>query len=869
MTFWKKLTHLIPSVRRASERDMQEEVESLREIGGPGALGNLTLAVEDARSELTWISLERLGQDLRYAVRILVKSFSFTVLCVLTLALGIVATSTIFSWINGTLLNPIPGAQRTREIVSLTRGDLSDSPTPPYSYPDLLDLKRQNTSFTGLLGYHNQPMGLTGNGRPVRVWVTYVTADYFRILGVVSAMGRFFSEDEDGAPGSGAVAVLSHAMWQSQFGGDPSIVGRTIQINRHPVTIIGVAPQQFQGAMPAVRSDLWLPLTMDQVITGDRRILDRGTSWLNVLGRLAPGVTRETAQQEMNALVQRLVQQYPNEHRGPNEVVLDPMWRSPFGGNVYFATLLPILLAIALLVLLLACANVANLLLVRAIARRKEIAIRLAIGCSRSRLIRQFFIEAILIAVAGGMVASLLTRWTSGLLAHFVPSTREVAIGINTTLDGFVVTATFIVALFSTIVFGIVPALRATHVDPIITIKEEAGSIAGGVGRSRIAWALVVTQVSLSLLLLVSAGLFVRSLQNAQRLNPGFDPHNVMSAAFDLWPAGYSSSTGRALQKELLRKVAALPGVEAVTITDWLPLGFTRRTTDVNVDRYVPQERESMEIRIANVGPDYLRTLRNPILAGRDIAATDVPGSQPVAIVNRAFADRYWRGEDPIGKRIEVRRQWRTVIGIAETARYRRLDEPPEPFVFIPILQDYDSDVVLLVRSSVDRAALMPMVEQAVHELDPELAVFDVSTMDSQVRVSSTFQRIAGSFIGSFGLISLLLASVGLYAVVAYTTRHRTHEIGIRMAFGARPESIFSQVVSEGLRMTGLGLLIGLTLSAALTRFLRGQLLGVTPVDLPTYAAVALLLVVIAAVACLVPAVRAARVEPVVALHRE
>jgi len=869
MTFWKKLTHLIPSVRRASERDMQEEVESLREMAGPGALGNLMLAVEDARSELTWISLERLGQDLRYAVRILVKNFSFTVLCVLTLALGIGATSTIVSWINGTLLNAIPGAQRTRDIVSLTRGDLSDSPTPPYSYPDLLDLKRQNTSFVGLLGYHNEPMGLTGNGRPVRVWGTYVTADYFHILAVVPAMGRVFSGDEDAAPGSGAVTVLNYAIWQSQFGGDPSIVGRTIQINRHPVTIIGVAPKEFQGAMPAVRSDLWLPVTMDPVITGNRfRLPDRGTSWLNVLGRFAPGVTRVTAQQEMNALVQRLVQQYPNDHRGSNEVVLDPMWRSPFGGNVYFAALLPVLLATAVLVLLLACANVANLFLVRTIGRRKEIAIRLAVGCTRGRLIRQFLAEAILIAVAGGMVASLLTCWTSGLLARFLASSREVALGLNITVDGFVVTATFIVALFSTMVFGIVPAIRATHVDPIATIKEEAGGIAGGVGRSRIAWALVVTQVALSLLLLVSAGLFVRSVENAQRLSPGFDPHNMMTAAFDLKPAGYSSSTGTALQKELLRKVAALPGVEAVTMSDWLPLGFSKRTTDVSVDGYVPQEHESMEIWIARVGPDYLRTLRNPMLAGRDIAASDVAGLRPVAIVNRAFAERYWKGADPIGKKIEVWGQWRTVVGIAETARYRRLDEPPEPFVFLPILQSYDSDVVLLVRSSVDRAALMPMVEQAVHELDPELPVFDVSNMDSQVRVS-TFQRIAGSFIGSFGLISLLLASVGLYAVVAYTTRQRTHEIGIRIALGARPESIFNQVVSQGLRMTGVGLLIGLTLSVVLTRFLRGQLLGVTPVDLPTYAAVALLLVVIAAVACLVPAVRAARVEPVVALHHE
>jgi predicted permease len=848
---------------------MQEEVESLREVAGPGALGNLTLAVEDARAELTWISLERLGQDLRYAVRILVKSFSFTVLCVLTLALGIGATSTIFSWINGTLLNPIPGAERAREMVSLTRGDPSDSPTPAYSYPDLLDLKRQNTSFTGLLGYHNEPMGLTGSGRPVRVWGTYVTADYFRILGVNPAIGRAFSGDEDATPGSGAVTVLNYAVWQSQFGGDPSIIGRTIQINRHPVTIIGVAPKEFQGAMPAVRSDLWLPLTMDAVISGDRRILDRGTSWLNVLGRIKPGVTRVTAEQEMNVLVQRLVQQYPNDHQGPNQVVLDPMWRSPFGANVYFATLLPILLAMAILVLLLACANVANLLLVRAIARRKEIAIRLAIGCSRAQLARQLLVEAILIAVAGGIVASLFTLWTSRLLAGFVPSSRDVAIGLNITVDPFDVIATFFVALCSTVVIGIVPAIRAAHVDPITTIKEEAGTVAGGVGRSRLAWSLVVTQVALSLLLLVSAGLFVRSLQNAQRFSPGFEPHNVMTAAFDLRPAGYSSSTGTTFQKELLRKVGALPGVEAVTVSDWLPLGLTRRTKNVDVDGYVPQKHESMDIRIANVGPDYLHTLRNPIVAGRDFAAQDGDGSQPVAIVNRAFAERYWKGVDPIGRRIKFWSQWRTVVGVAETARYRRLDELPEPFVFVPILQAYDSDVVLLVRSSVERAALMPTVEQAVHDLDPELPVFDVSTMDSQVRVSSTFQRIAGSFIGSFGLISLLLASVGLYAVVAHTTRQRTHEIGIRMALGARQERIFTQVVSQGLRMTGIGLLIGLTLSAVLTRFLRGQLLGVTPVDLPTYAAVALLLIVIAAVACLVPAVRAARVEPVVALHHE
>jgi predicted permease len=608
---------------------------------------------------------------------------------------------------------------------------------------------------------------------------------------------------------------------------------------------------------------------MDAVISGDRRILDRGTSWLNVLGRIKPGVTRVTAEQEMNVLVQRLVQQYPNDHRGPNQVVLDPMWRSPFGANVYFATLLPILLAMAILVLLLACANVANLLLVRAIARRKEIAIRLAIGCSRAQLARQLLVEAILIAVAGGIVACLLTLWTSRLLAGFVPSSRDVAIGLNITVDAFDVIATFFVALCSTVVIGIVPAIRAAQVDPIMTIKEEAGTVAGGVGRSRLAWSLVVTQVALSLLLLVSAGLFVRSLQNAQRLSPGFDPHNVMTAAFDLRPAGYSSSTGTTFQKELLRKVGALPGVEAVTVSDWLPLGLTRRTKNVDVDGYVPQKHESMDIRIANVGPDYLHTLRNPILAGRDFAAQDVDGSQPVAIVNRAFAERYWKGVDPIGRRIKFWSQWRTVVGVAETARYRRLDELPEPFVFVPILQAYDSDVVLLVRSSVERAALMPTVEQAVHELDPELPVFDVSTMDSQVRVSSTFQRIAGSFIGSFGLISLLLASVGLYAVVAYTTRQRTHEIGIRMALGAGHERIFTQVVSQGLRMTGIGLLIGLTLSAVLTRFLRGQLLGVTPVDLPTYAAVALLLVVIAAVACLVPAVRAARVEPVVALHHE
>ncbi len=807
--------------------------------------------------------------DLRYALRFLVKNRWYTLLCVLTLALGIAANSTIFSWINATLLNPIPGAQRTGEIVSLTRGDLSDSPTPPYSAPDFVDLRAQTTSFAGLLGFHHEPMGITGNGRPVRVWGTFVTANFFDILGVRLSLGRGFNPQEESAVGSGAVTVLSYALWQSQFASDPGVVGRTIHINRHPLTVIGVTPREFQGAMPAVRSDLWVPVTMDPVLTGGGRIRDRGTSWLNVLGRLKPGVDRATAQQETNAIVQRLAQQFPDDHRGPNQVVLDPMWRSPFGGNVYFAAFLPLLLAMSALVLLLACANVANLMLVRAIGRRKEMAIRLCIGSSRARMLRQAILESLLVAFAAALLAVALTFWSGGLLGRFIPSSRDVAIGLQVGVDGTVVAATFLISALASVCAGVVPAFRISRVDPVQAIKEEAGTLAGGALHSRLSSSLVVAQISLSLLLLVCAGLFARSVRNAQRADPGFDPHNVLMAAYDLKPNGYSEASGMAFDKALLAKVRSLPGVEAATLTNWLPLGFSRRTTNVNVDGYVPQQRESMEIRIANVGPDYLHTLRNPVIAGRDITEQDVQRSQPVAVVNRAFVDRFWKGADPIGKRIEVWSTWRTVVGVAETARYRRLDEPPEPFIYVPLLQDFDNDTVLLVRAAGDVSSITPAVEQAIHELDADLPVFDVFTLREQVRTSSTFQRIGGAFAGAFGLLSLALAGVGLYAVVAYTTRQRTHEIGIRMALGAPPRRIFRQVLRQALLMTAVGLLIGGAMAAALTPFLRAQLLGVGPGDPLTYFAVALLLCAISVIASLLPAIRAARVQPLVALRHE
>ena len=836
------------------------------------AFGNVAQAEERFYEAGRWLGWDCLVQDLRYGVRMLAKNPGFTAVAALTLALGIAANSTIFSWINSTILNPIPGVSHTSDLVTVMRGERSEHPTPPFSYLDYRDVRDNNRSFSGLLGFHQDFMYLTGIGKPERIYGALTSANYFDVLGVRPILGRGFLPEEEQKPAS--VVVISYALWQSHFGADRAVVGKSIEITLRSYTIIGVTPPGFQGCFSGLPMDLWIPLIMDRFVWDSNRPDYRGAFWLNVYGRLKPGVSPRQAEADLNPLMQRIAEAYPEAHQGsPNQISLDPLWRSPFGVNVYLYKTLPLLLGLAMVLLLLACANVANLLLVRSVGRRREIAIRLALGAGRGQVVRQLLAESLLLALAGAGVAMLITTWSAETLAHFVPPTT-LPLALNGHADVRVLLITLAFSLLTALMFGTLPAWRASSLSPVAVIKEEAGSISGGFHKSRLAGGLVVGQISLSLLLLICAGLFIRSLERAQHSDLGFDPKRVVLASYE--PLPDQLKFGR----DLLRKLEAMPGVESATLADFSPLNFTVHTDYVEPEGYVPQLHESMEISSGVVGPKYFNMMKTALISGRDFTDADAPGGQLVAIVNQAFVDRFWPGLDALGKRIRYRRRWLTVVGVARNTKYRRIIYAPEPMFYVPLFQDERSPVIVHVRVSGDPRAFTFRVEEAIHEVDagsPRRArfgsmsspVFDVTTLETSMQVGSVFERVAATLAGSFGFLALALAAVGIYGVVAYATRQRTREIAIRMALGAKRNGVLRLVLGQGMRLTLTGLGIGLAVSVALTRFLRGQLFGITTTDPLTYAGVGVLLCLVALVACYIPAQRATKVDPNVALRYE
>ena len=804
-------------------------------------------------------------QDVRFALRQLRKNPGFMITATTMLAIAICANSTVFSWINGTMLHPIPGARDTGDLVTMVRGQWNISPVPPLSYPDYRDLRDQNHSLTGILAYNHDWISLTGGGaQPERVYVSNVSSNYFDVLGIKPLLGRFFRPEEESRPDAVPYVILGYSLWMTRYESDPAIVGRTIAIAKHPVTVIGVAPEGFIGAMPGIREDLWL--TLNPIGSNNWRMTHRSAYFLNVVGRLRPGVKRETATQDLDTIMRRIVAAYPNEHLGTNTITLDPMWRSPFGANVYMASTLPLLLAIAGVVLLLTCANVATLTLVRFVSRRREMAIRQSLGAKRLQLVRQMVLEGAILSLCAGVLAFLLTSWTAKTFAWFVPPTSN-PIVLNGTMDHNVVIGITILAILASMLCGAFPAWRSSRVPAVEVLKEESASVSGGSRNRHLLSGLVVTQIALSLALLVSSGLFLQTLRNLSGGNPGFEQDHILTASVGLNMAGYSNDEARVIRHRILDRLAALPGVTVASLTDWVPMSFTRKTADAYLDGYVPRPHESLEVRRADVTPRYFETLGIPLIEGRDFTQDDNEKAPRVLIVDETTARRYWPEQDPLGKKLSMWGQPFVVVGVVKNSKHQFMNERPEPMVYMSYFRQSDNETIFQVKTKANPAELAAAVEGAIHEIDTGIPVFDVRSMRETTQMARIFAVMQSTFAGMFAVIALILAATGIYGVVAYRTQLRTHEIGVRMALGASGANVLRLVLLQGLWLTMAGLVIGLVLSFGLTRFIAGLLYGISANDPMTVIGVVVLLGAMSLLACYLPAHRAMRADPVASIR--
>jgi predicted permease len=803
-------------------------------------------------------------QDVRFALRQLRKNPRFTFTATAMLAVAMCANSTVFSWIDGTMLRPISGARDTGDLVTLVRGEWSTSPVPPLSYPDYRDIRDQNHSLSGFLAYNHDWITLTGGAQPERIYIANVSSNYFGVLGIQPFLGRFFLPEEEARPDAVPYVVLSYSLWKTRYAADPAIVGKSIEIARRPVTVIGVAPEGVIGAMPGIREDAWL--TLDPIGSNHWRMTHRNTAFLNVVGRLRPGVSRAMATQDLDTIMRRIVVAYPDDHLGVNTITLDPMWRSPFGANGYMASTLPILLAIAGVVLLLTCANVATLTLVRFVSRRREMAIRQSLGANRAQLVRQMLLEGFILSLCAGGVAFLLTSWTAKTFAWFIPPSSN-PIQLNGTVDYNVVIGIVVLAMLASVLCGVFPAWRSSQVPAIEVLKEESASVSGGSRNRHLLSGLVVVQIGLSLALLVSSGLFLQTLRNLSDENPGFEQDHILTASVGLNIAGYSDDEARAIRHRILDRVSTLQGVTVASLTDWVPMSLTHKTRDAYPEGYVPRQHESLEVSRADVTPRYFETLGIAIIEGRDFTPSDDEKAPRVMIVDETAAHRYWPGQDPLGKKLLIWGRPFIVVGEVKNSKHQFMNERPEPMVYMSYFQDADNETIVQVRTKGNPVDMAPAVERAIHEIDGRLPVFDVRSMRETTQMARIFAVMQSAFAGIFAVIALLLAATGIYGVVAYRTKLRTHEIGVRMALGASRVDVLRLVLLQGLGLTLAGLALGLALAFGLTRFIAGLLYGVGADDPMTVLGVVALLGAISLLACYLPAHRAMRADPVASIR--
>lgn len=817
--------------------------------------------------------MDSLRQDARYALRLLANKPGFAAIAVLTLALGIGANTAIFSVVNAVLLGSLPYAEPDRLVfVAETTG----SRPMPVSYPNFLDWRAHQSALEKLAAYSADDFNLTGLDQADRVSGELVSDDYFELLGVNAILGRTFLEEENKTPGAAPVAMISHGFWQSRFGGDDNVLGRSLKLNDADFTIIGVAPEGFHGFSGI--AEVWMPMMMrDALYPATARfgfLSARDIHWHRVLGRLSPGVTLARAQSEMETIGARLANDFPQANEGRGVILIAA--RERVVGNL--RTPLLVLLAAVACVLLIACTNVANLFLARAAARSREMAIRLALGASRGRVIRQLLTETLIVALLGGAAGLLLALWGVEFLVSILPvSLPRFATVSAVSIDPRVLAFTSVISIITGVAMGLIPALQASRTGLNEALKE-SGRSTGGPRRNRVRSVLVAAEIALALMLMIGAGLMLRSFGRMLAVDPGFKPDHLVTLRFDAPNKKYQGEQRTTLAQRLVERIEAVPGVESAGATFLDPFvwgGINLEYTIEGRPRIDSAERDTVYYH--NISPNYFRTMGIPLTAGRDFTLNDNLRSPQVMIVSASFARRYWPDADPLGMRVkfgppESTAPWMTVAGVAGDMKFRTLrqDESAEPVIYTPLLQNQVVvSISLIVRTKTEPSGMLATLRREVQAFDADIPIYSIATIEDRLRGQTTETRSYALLLSLFGLVAALLAAIGIYGVMAYSVAQRTHEIGVRVALGAQPRDVQRLVVGQGMLIAMIGAASGLIGAFILTRLMSALLFNISATDPITFVVIALALVAVALVACLIPARRATKVDPMVALRYE
>ncbi|MGE5205475.1 MAG: ADOP family duplicated permease [Chlamydiota bacterium] len=871
--------------RSRLDQDMEEEMRAhmaertadLQRRGLPPAeaerrarieFGGVENYKEQCRETRRFHPLHGFVEDVRFGWRMLCRTPGVSLLALLCLTVGIGANAAVWSWIEGILLRPFPAVVHQERMMAVSgtyRGAASEA--TDVSWPDFRDLRERCTLFDAFIVDKIMSTTLDVGDRAQRAVGSIVSSNYFDALGVRPILGRGFLPEEEVGRNSHPVTVISYRLWQDRFHGDPAIIGKTQQLNGLPHTVVGVAPPGFNGTFVGWAIQFWVPVSMQETFdpTG-YKLDDRASRWIEGFVMLKSGVTPQQAQNQISAVAARLEAAYPDSNRGRG-IKLFPLWKTPFNNAGTLLPTLGIALAVVVFVLLIACANVSNLLLSRGVARRHEMTVRLAVGAKRGRLLRQLLTEALVLSTLAVTAGLLFGYWCRNLLVLLLPSRGGREMNFPGQLDWRVLSLSAVLCLVATGLFGVVPAIQASRVDLAGAIKAESASVVGGRRRGLTRWSLVLVQIALSFALLVGAALLLQSLRNLQNMSPGFSTRDVLVTGIDLKSAGYDQQRTREFEDQLLDRLSAVPGVASASFAEFAPFSYvTYASAPVAIEGFANAPGELPTLDYNQVGPGYVATMGIPLLSGREFTRADNEAGPPVAIINESMAAQYWRGRDLLGSRFQFNGRWLRVIGVAKDSKYSSLNEPPTPFFYVPLRQG-TGGTILNIRTSLPPQAMALTLAREVHALDQNLAPGEVLTMGEQVARTMAPQRVALMLLTVFSILALLLAAIGMYGVMSYTVSQSRRELGLRMALGAEPRDLLRLVMSHGLALTAAGVALGAALTLGSSRLLGYLLYRVSPRDPLAFISALTIMTLAALAACLVPAVRAARTDPVRALR--